>query len=137
MTHSQRHSCSGQYATMIQSLMLWSMLVAVGLSGQLHAKQSTHDSSSSVISQQLLDQVDQLLAVEHLEASNDMIQGMGPLVQIAEQGKVDVGIVAIGRQSQNDLKVTAIPLPDAFAMSLFLLTILIIAYVIRRVRLAV
>jgi hypothetical protein len=91
----------------------------------------------SMITPQLLLQVDQLLATNSAQQVQHASLSMGSLVNQVDQGQ-DKRLDArdsVNEDHQN-LAATAIPLPDAFAMSAVLLIILLIAWCLRRWRLA-
>lgn len=123
------------YLLTVLSIMVLSMLPGLGLTQTLLAADMPPE-ERSVISSQLLQAVDELLATGHSQAQSDITQGMGALVRMAQSGHASDTITFSNLTSQSNLKVTAIPLPDAFVMSLLLLGILIVAYALRRIRLA-
>lgn len=133
MTHTSGQAIRRQSQLTVLGMMTLIMSLQLILPGSLQASELKTD-KASVISPQLLDKVDQLLATSHGNTKPDVAQSMGPLVQMAQHGRLQDIQVMSDTSSQNNLKVTAVPLPDAFGMSLMLLGILVIAYLIQRVR---
>lgn len=120
--------------------MRWGM-AAVLLAGLLLAQPvsaaSTVESDTSVITPQLLNQVDELLATDRADDPSRQLMPMGTLVSQADH----VSRLSASQTGQviehDDLSVTAVPLPDAFAMSAVLLLLLLVAWCWRRWRLAI
>ena len=133
MTHSSGSSIRRPIPTFILHLRVIMFVSGFCLPGMIHAQDHT-PRHASVVSSELLSQVDQLLATDNEQLNADSDLGMGPLVQIAQQGRASDTVVMSQATPHDNLKVTAIPLPDAFAMSLLLLGILLIAVTIRRIR---
>jgi hypothetical protein len=86
----------------------------------------------SIIAPQLLRQVDELLATDRMEQTTDLTDGMGPWVHQAQGDNATRSTVHLLQDSDTQLNVTAIPLPNAFGMAALLLGILLLARMIRR-----
>ncbi|MFG0251048.1 MAG: hypothetical protein ACF8OB_19365 [Phycisphaeraceae bacterium JB051] len=135
-----RHSCGRMFRRPDRgnALHILSVLVICGLLSctTLHASENNQP-QASIIAPQLLTEVDALLATDSAVSPSKVTQGMGPLVLQVQAGDWPDRQIHAYPVSETQLNVTAIPLPNAFGMALLLLTLMLLAYLIRRYRASV